>query len=94
MPLDIQIHEGGVFSNRDKRTLLDKLVTQVLELGLAQPSYLVVDAYYAKGKTIKGMLTQAIIWSRGLAPIALRIIQHPSEKENPSAAGPASTARR
>ena len=41
VPLDIRIHEGGVFSNRDKRTLLDKLVTRVLEPGLAQPSYLV-----------------------------------------------------
>jgi hypothetical protein len=58
VPLDMQIHEGVVFSNRDKRTLLDKLVTQVLGLGLVQPSYLVADAYYANGKVIKGMLAQ------------------------------------
>ncbi|ASJ73893.1 transposase [Granulosicoccus antarcticus] len=58
VPLDIQIHEGVIFSNRDKRTLLDKLVSQVSGLGLAEPSYLVADAYYASGKIIKGMLTQ------------------------------------
>lgn len=58
VPLDIQIHEGVIFSNRDKRTLLDKLVSQVSGLGLVEPSYLVADAYYPSGKIIKGMLTQ------------------------------------
>lgn len=58
VPLDIQIHEGVIFSNRDKRTLLDKLVSQVSGLGLAEKCYLVADAYYAKGKVIKGMLAQ------------------------------------
>lgn len=58
VPLDIQIHEGVVFSNRDKRTLLDKLVSLVSGLGLTEPCYLVADAYYAKGKVIKGMLAQ------------------------------------
>ena len=45
VPLDSQIHEWVIFSNRDKRTLLDKLVAQVLGLGLAEASYLVADAY-------------------------------------------------
>jgi hypothetical protein len=58
VPLDIQIHEGVVFSNRDKRTLLDKLVSMVSGLSLPEACYLVADAYYAKGKIIKGMLTQ------------------------------------
>ena len=58
VPLDIQIHEGVIFSNRDKRTLLDKLVSLVSGLKLAESCYLIADAYYAKGKIIKGMLEQ------------------------------------
>jgi len=58
VPLDIQIHEGVIFFNRDKRTLLDKLVSLVSGLNLAEPCYLVADAYYAKSKIIKGMLAQ------------------------------------
>ena len=45
-------------SNRDKRTLLGKLVSLVSWLGLTEQCYLVADAYYAKGKAIKGMLAQ------------------------------------
>ena len=44
VPLDIQIHEGVIFSNRDKRTLLDKLMSLVSGLKLAEPCYLVSDA--------------------------------------------------
>ena len=40
VPLDIKIHEGLIFSNRDRRTLLDKLVTLVSGLGITQPCYL------------------------------------------------------
>jgi len=58
VPLDIKIHEGLIFSNRDRRTLLDKLVTLVSGLGITQPCYLVADAYYAKSKIITGMLAQ------------------------------------
>ena len=56
VPLDIKIHEGVVFSNRDKRTLLDKLLLLVAGLQLTEPCYLVADAYYASGKIIKGLL--------------------------------------
>ncbi len=58
VPLGIKIHEGVVFSNRDKRTLLDKLLVLVAELQLEEPFYLVADAYYASGKVIKGLLAQ------------------------------------
>jgi hypothetical protein len=34
VPLDIKIHEGLIFSNRDRRTLLDKLLTLVNNLKL------------------------------------------------------------
>lgn len=53
LPLCSRIHEGVVFSNRDKRTLLDKLVTMVLSLGISIPAYLIADAYYANRKVIE-----------------------------------------
>ena len=55
-PLAAQIHDGTVFTNRDKRTLLDKLLIMIEGLGLGGPVYLVADAYYGNGKIIKGML--------------------------------------
>ena len=58
VPLDIKIHEGVVFSNRDKRTLLDKLLNLVSNLHFKEPCYLVADAYYANGKMVKGSLAQ------------------------------------
>lgn len=58
VPLDIKIHEGLIFSNRDKRTLLDKLLDLVNNLKLDAPCYLVADAYYASGKMVKGTLKQ------------------------------------
>ena len=58
VPLDLKIHEGLIFSNRDKRTLLDKLLGLVNNLKLDEPCYLVADAYYASGKMVKGTLAQ------------------------------------
>ena len=58
VPLDIQIHEGVVFSNRDKRTLLDKALLQLAELKIDESCYLIADAYYASGKIVKGALKQ------------------------------------
>lgn len=55
-PLDIKIHDGTVFSNRSKQTLLDKLLLLIGTLELAENYYLVADAYYASGKVIKGVL--------------------------------------
>ena len=51
VPLDIRIHEGLVFSNRCKKTLLDKLLGLVENLSLPGSHYLVADAAYANGKT-------------------------------------------
>ncbi len=54
VPLVSRIHEGVTFSNRDKRTLLDKLTD--LFLGTAAiseaPAILVADAYYANRKVM------------------------------------------
>jgi len=56
LPLCCRIHEGLVFSNRDKRSLLDKLVAMVLSLGIHVPSYLIADAYYASQAVIGPLL--------------------------------------
>jgi len=56
LPLTARIHEGVVFSNRDKRTLIDKLLILLAALQLPEPVLLVADAYYACGKIIAGLL--------------------------------------
>ena len=56
LPLACCIHEGAVFSNRDHRTLLDKMILLLDSLGLKQPFYFVADAYYASGKIVRGLL--------------------------------------
>lgn len=58
LPLACRIHEGTVFSNRDQRTLLDKMILLLDSLGLHQPFYFVADAYYASGKVVRGLLAQ------------------------------------
>lgn len=59
VPLASRIHEGLVWSNRDKRSLLDKLVGLFFEIiGALQnkKSILIADAYYASKKVIKPLL--------------------------------------
>jgi len=58
LPLACRIHEGVVFSNRDKRTLLDKMILLIDSLGLNDPFYFVADAYYATGKIVRGLLAK------------------------------------
>jgi len=58
VPLTSRIHEGVVFSNRDKRTLLDKMVSLVTSVQLAEPFYLLADAYYASGKVARRLLAK------------------------------------
>ena len=58
VPLVSRIHEGVVFSNRDARTLLDKLVALLLSITRVwtRPVVLVADAYYASAKVILPLL--------------------------------------
>jgi hypothetical protein len=56
IPLACRIHEGVVFSNRDKRTLLDKMMDLLSSLLLNAPSYFVADAYYASKTVIQRIL--------------------------------------
>jgi hypothetical protein len=60
IPLASRIHEGLVFSNRDRRTLLDKLVLLFLPLAqmMQRPTILVADAYYASWKIITPLLAK------------------------------------
>jgi hypothetical protein len=57
VPLAGRIHEGLVFSNRDKRTLFDKLWELLQELVMSSGFYLVADAYYANRKIVNYLLT-------------------------------------
>ena len=50
VPLAARIHEGLVWSNRDRRTLLDKMLALIGLLDIASPFYFVADAYYAAGR--------------------------------------------
>jgi hypothetical protein len=59
VPLGSEIHQGVVFSNRDRRTLLDKFVQLFDQLSgsLGEAStVLIVDAYYASRKIINPLL--------------------------------------
>lgn len=60
VPLTSRIHEGLVFSNRDTRTLLDKLAALLFSLAKLwnREVLLVADAYYASGKLIAQLLDQ------------------------------------
>lgn len=60
VPLISRIHEGLVFSNRDARTLLDKLVALLFSVARVwdRQVLLVADAYYASGKVISPLLAK------------------------------------
>ena len=58
VPLVSRIHEGVVFSNRDRRTLLDKMIELVDSLDIRESFYFVADAYYASGKIVRGLLAK------------------------------------
>ena len=56
IPLACRIHEGVVFSNRDHRSLLDKLIILVNSLALSLPFYMIADSYYAAANIILPLL--------------------------------------
>lgn len=56
VPLAMRIHEGIVTSNRDRRTLLDKMIILLDMLNIGPPYYFVADAYYANRKTVGGVI--------------------------------------
>ena len=58
IPLASQIHEGVVFSNRTKMTLLDKMVLLIHSLGMEETFYFIADAYYASKTMIRGLVAK------------------------------------
>src|SRR5450631_3332485 len=58
VPLAARIHEGLVWSNRNRRTLLDKMIALLAIVAINDPFYFVADAYYAARKIIRGLLAQ------------------------------------
>jgi len=57
IPLISRIHEGVVFSNRDRRTLLDKMIELLTSLQIQEQVYFIADAYYACKKMVTGLLS-------------------------------------
>ena len=55
VPLASRIHEGLVFSNRDTKTLLDKMMMLVDSLDLPH-FYFIADAYYSARKVMAALL--------------------------------------
>ena len=58
VPLVMRIHEGLVWSNRDRRTLLDKMLALLNIAAVPDPFYFVGDAYYAARKIANGLREQ------------------------------------
>ncbi len=58
VPLAVRIHEGLVWSNRDRRTLLDKMLTLLGTVAIEEPFYFLADAFYAAGKIVRGLRAQ------------------------------------
>jgi hypothetical protein len=56
VPVAARIHEGIGWSNRDRRTLLDKLGSLILGLHWSEPLIVVADAYYAAQKFARTLL--------------------------------------
>jgi hypothetical protein len=55
VPLAIRIHEGVVFSNRHRKTLLEKMLGLIDSLKPNASYYLVADAYYAAKSMVSGL---------------------------------------
>jgi hypothetical protein len=56
VPVAARIHEGICWSNRDRRTLLDKMGALILGLQWSEPVIVVADAYYAAEKFVRALL--------------------------------------
>jgi hypothetical protein len=73
VPLSSRIHEGLVFSNRDRRSLLDKFVQLFLPLAAVAKgtSLMVADAYYASAKVIRPLLRHGHHLLTRVKPVAV-----------------------
>jgi hypothetical protein len=58
VPIAIRIHEGIIWSNRHKKTLLNKLIALLGIVNIKERCYLVADAFYANCTMIVGLNAQ------------------------------------
>ena len=58
VPLASRIHEGFIWSNRDRRTLLDKMIHLIRATQIKEHFYFVADAFFACGKIADGLIEQ------------------------------------
>lgn len=56
VPLTTRIHEGLIWSNRDQRTLRDKMINLLRAKAIEQSFYFVADAFYASDKIADGLI--------------------------------------
>ena len=94
VPLAVRIHEGLVWSNRDKRSLLDKMLGLLDILAIEAPFYFVADAYYAAGKMVSGLLEQGNHLVTRVKSNAVAYAPAPPKKGRKTRGRPKSTARR
>jgi hypothetical protein len=82
IPLAARIHEGVVFSNRDQRTLLDKMIQLLDSLTLDTPFYFVADAYYASRKIASPLLEKGNHLVTRVRKNAVAYLPPPPHKSN------------
>ena len=56
VPLASHIHGGFICSNRDRGSLLDKMINLLRATDVEQALYFVADAFYASGKMADGLI--------------------------------------
>jgi hypothetical protein len=81
VPVAARIHEGLVWSNRDRRTLLDKLGALLLGLPWEQAITVVADAYYAAGKFARALLQRGHHLVTRVRSNAVAYLPPPSPKD-------------
>ena len=89
-----RIHEGLVWSNRDKRSLLDKMLALLSIVDIREPFYFVADAYYASHKIINGLLEQDNHLVTRVRSNAVAYTRYEHQGIPTKEAGPGSTARK
>jgi hypothetical protein len=96
LPLACRIHEGTVFSNRDHRTLLDKMILLIDSLGIPESFSFVADAYYATGNIVRGLLAHGnhLVTRVKSNSVAFFPATPPPSHRPRGAAGPPSMARK
>ena len=93
IPLAGRIHEGVVFTNRDHRSLLDKLILLINSLGIELPFYLIADTYYAAANVIRPSWQPGSTWWLPSVPMQWPMPPRP-RRPQPVAVARAATDRR